>query len=274
MGPFRRRDRVAPTVVIASPGGPTTSWPGRTMADQTFATVRPPDSWPPDWPRPGLTVGGTRLPGILVPSRTDRLVAKALAGEPAVFVVRHDYLAGEERDRPSYLGLGGRAMIFLNASARLCPDLDALGAALQQRGARLYVHAHRAGRYGFLRLDLVLPGLAYDLDTASSPVEGDLQEFLVVAHQTGVVELHISRESSGRTLSCACAATEFRSVVDRALTGLAGTAHPGTPDEQDTFAAELRSALPSANRGLDPAAAISLPVTDAAPSFVAVEVVR
>lgn len=244
------------------------------MADQTFATVQPPDSWPPDWPRPGLTIGGTRLPGILVPSRTDTLVARALSGEPPVFLARHDYLAGEERDRPSYLGLGARAMIFLNASSRFCPDLDALGAALQQHGAMLYVHVHRAGRYGFLRLNLVLPGLAYDLDTASSPVEGDLQEFLAVAHQTGVVELHISRESSGRTLSCACAATEFRSVVDRALAGLAGAAHPRTPDEQDVFAAELRAVLPSANRYLDPAVAISLPVTDAAPSFVAVEIVR
>lgn len=260
-------------MTIASPGGPTTSWPGRTLADQTFAAVRVPETWPPVWPRAGLTVGRRRLPGILVPSRTDTLVARALNGEPAVFVVRHDYLAGEELDRPSYVGLGARAMIFLNASARLCPDLTALGADLQEHGALLYVHAHRAGRFGFLRLNLVLPGLTYDIDTASSPVDGDLQEFLAVAHQTGVVELHVSRESSDRTLTCTCSASTFRAVADRALAGLAGTAHPGSPDEQLTFAEELRSVLGVVDRGLDPAAAIPLVVTDGAPSFVAVEIV-
>lgn len=260
-------------MVVASPGGPTTSWPGRTLADQTFASVRAPESWPPAWPRPGLTVGGRQLPGILVPSRTDTLVARAKDGEPSVFVVRHDFLAGEVRDRPSYVGVGARAMVVLNASDRLCPDLNALGADLQRTGAVLVAQAHRAGRFGFLRLNLVLPGLAYDIDTSGSPVDGDLQEFLAVAHQTGIVELHVSSESTGRTLSCACSASGFRSAVDRALAGLADADHPAGPAEQDVFAAELRSVLPVVEYEVDRPAAIALRVIGGAPSFVAVEVV-
>lgn len=267
----------SPTVVIASPGGPTTSWPGPTLAGQTFATIRAADSGTPDWPRPGLTVGDRTLPGILVPSRTDMFVAKAKSdppddGKPNIFVVQHDFLAGKDRDNPSYLGLGARAAIYVNLSSRLCPDLNALGVALQQGGARLYLHAHRTDRYGFLRLNLDLSGLAYILDTAVSLVDGNVQEFLAVAHQTGVIELHLSRESSDEALCCACSTGTFRSVVDRALAEMADAEHPASPAEHDTFAAGLRSALVAVNDSLDPAAAISLTVTDSAPPFVALEV--
>jgi hypothetical protein len=206
------------------------------------------------------------------------LVAKARSnppgdGKPAVFVVRHDYLAGADRDQPSYLGVGARAAIFLNLSSRLCPNLDRLGAALQQNGARLYVHAHRADRYGFLRFNLDLSGLDHVLDTAVSPVNGNIQEFLAVAHQTEVIELHLSRESSDEALCCACSTDTLRPVVDRALAELAGAEHPASPAEHDAFAAGLGSALVAVNDSLDPAAAISLTVRVMVPSFVALEVV-
>jgi hypothetical protein len=213
-----------------------------------------------------------------VPSETDRVVAKARkdypgGGKPAIFVVRHDYLAGEERDQPSYVGVGGRAMIFLNLSARRCPDLQRLGAGLQSGSSSLYLHPHRAGRYGFLRLNLLLAGLDHDIDTGVSPVDGNVQEFLAVAYQTGTIELHLSRESSATVLSCTCSTSALRPVIDRALDELAAAEHPVSRAEHDTFVQGLRSALVAVNDSLDPAAAISLTVTDSAPSFVPLEVV-
>lgn len=193
--------------------------------------------------------------------------------KPNVFVVQHDFLAGADRDSLSYLGLGARAAIYVNLSSRLCPDLNALSAALQQDGAWLYLHAHRTDRYGFLRLSLELSGLAYNFDTAVSLADGNAQEFLAVAYQTGVIELHLSRESSDESLCCACSTSTFRSVVDRALAELADAEHPASPAEHDTFAAGLRSALAEVDDSLDPAAAISLTATDSVPPFVALEVV-
>ncbi|MFI6503148.1 hypothetical protein [Nonomuraea typhae] len=281
---FRRRpaapaQTASTRVVVTSPDGPTTTWPGPTLAGQTCAVING-TGVPKDltWPRPGLTIGDRRLPGILVPSNTDLLVVKARSeppedGKPSIFVVRRDFLAGEERDSPSYLGVGARATIFLNLSSRLCPSLKRLGAALQRDGARLYVHAHRAGRHGFLRLNLSLPGLDHDFDTAISPVDGNVQEFLAVACQTGVIELHLSHESSGTALSCACSAALVQPVADRALAELADAGHPATPAEHDAFNAGLRAALVAVNDSLDPTAAIPLTVTGSALSFLAIEVV-
>lgn len=194
-------------------------------------------------------------------------------GEPNVFVVQHDFLAGADRDNLSYLGLGARAAIYVNLSSRLCPDLSALSAVLQRDGASLYLHPHRTARYGFLRLSLELAGLAYNFDTAVSLVDGNVQEFLAVAYQTGVIELHLSRESSDESLCCACSTSAFRSVVDRALAELTNAEHPASPAEHDAFAVGLRSALVEVTDSLDPAAAIPLTVTDSVPPFVALEVV-
>ncbi|QWF79764.1 hypothetical protein [Amycolatopsis sp. CA-230715] len=266
-------------MVVTSPDGPTTTWPSRTLAGQTFAAITATRTTKePTWPRPGLTIGNRQLPGILVPSKTDLFVAKARSkppndGEPSIFVVQHDFLAGEERDTPSYLGVGARATMFVNLSSRLCPSLKTLAVALEQDGARLYVHAHRADRYGFLRFDLSLSGLGGDLDTAISPVDGNIQEFLAVAYQTGVIELHLSRESSNTSLSCACSADAIEPVVDRALAELADAEHPATPTEHDSFVAKLRPALIAVNDSLDPSAAIPLTLTSSAPPFLALEVV-
>lgn len=265
-------------VVIASADGPTTSWPSRTMAGQTFALIDA-AGYAPTWPRRGVTVGDRELPGIFVPSATDRVIAKAKDsakgdGKPEVMVIAHDYLSGNDIDDPSYLGVGARAMVLVHLGAQRSPSIDDLGMALPRTDNRLYVQAHRAGRFGFLRFTLVVGGLSYDLDTGVSPVDGNIQEFLAVAHQTEAVELHLSRAPDTETvLCCSCTATGIRAVIDRALAELAAAEHPGSAAEWDEFTAALPPALAGVNDSLDSAASVSLTVTGNMPSFLALEVV-
>ena len=124
-------------------------------------------------------------------------------------------------------------------TSRLCPGLDALTVDLERNGAQLYVHAHRVGRFGFLRLNLAV-SVSWGLRYRCLAGGGNVQEFFAAAPQTQVVELHLSRESGSEVLCYACSANALPSVVDSALTELAEVDHPADEASYDIFAERLK----------------------------------
>lgn len=199
--------------------------------------------------RPGLTVGGRRLPPITVPSFTDQTAAQTrrnfpVGTGPVRVVTTHKTHA--EAGSVVYMGLGGRAAVVVDLTPDQRADLYDLGEAIEDTGASLYLDAHP----GFLRASLLLPSMDIDLDTGMVLGMGDVQEFLAAAHATETVELHISHATHDRLLPFACAAPGLRQVL---AAGLDLITLPAPAD--------LRGALMAVNDSLNPAAHVPLRVT-------------
>ncbi|TDD93322.1 hypothetical protein [Actinomadura rubrisoli] len=138
-----------------------------------------------------------------------------------------------------YMGLAGRASVLVSLASDLCADPQALGGAVLDNGASLYLDAHP----GFLRASLLLPSMEFDLDTAMVLGEGNVQEFLQSAYTTETVELHIFHPTESSKLHFACAAPGVRAVLDA---GFDLIARPAPADLRATFAAVNGTLNPSA----------------------------
>ncbi|MGP4005303.1 hypothetical protein [Streptomyces sp. 4N124] len=210
--------------------------------------------------RPGLPVGGRRLPPITAPSIADQTAAQTRRGFPAGtgpvrVVTSHSTYA--EAGSVVYMGLGGRAAIVVELTRDQCRNFYDLGEAIEDNGASLYLDAHP----GFLRASLLLPSMDIDLDTAMLVGAGDVQEFLTAAHATETVELHISHATHDGMLPLTCAAPGLREVLEAGLDLITLPAP-----------ADLRGALMAVNDSLNPAARIPLRVTGSAKLAITLDV--
>ncbi|MDO0934058.1 hypothetical protein QQY66_21060 [Streptomyces sp. DG2A-72] len=210
--------------------------------------------------RPGLTVGGRRLPPIIAPSITDQTAAQTRRMFPAgtgPVDVGSSHRTHAEAGSVVYMGLGGRAAVVVELTRDQRRNLYDLGEAIEDNGASLYLDAHP----GFLRASLALPSMDIDLDTAMLVGAGDVQEFLAAAHATETVELHIYHATHDRLLPFTCAAPGLREVLEAGLDLITLPAP-----------ADLRGALMAVNDSLNPAAHIPLRVTGRAELTIALDV--
>ncbi|WP_157357294.1 hypothetical protein [Amycolatopsis nigrescens] len=199
--------------------------------------------------RPGLVVGGRRLPPIAEPSFTDGAEAQVRATYPAgTGAVRFNapYYTFAEAGSAVYLGSGGRAAILVCLTPDLRPELDGLDEAIREEGASLYLDAHE----GFLRASLLLPSMDFDLDTGLLLESGNTQEFLRAAYATETVELHISHTDTDRLMAVTCAVPRIRAILDA---GFDLITRPGPAD--------LPAGLKEVNGSLCSSAFVSLRVT-------------
>ncbi|WP_407560287.1 hypothetical protein [Streptomyces sp. 184] len=199
--------------------------------------------------RPGLLLGERRLPRITVSSFTDRLTAHARTLHPpgtgpVSVIMQHRTFA--EEDGVVFMGFAGRPGIVVRMTPQLRADLYDLGEAIAVDGAVLYVDAHE----GFLRISLVLPEMAVELDVGLLLREGNVQEFLASAYATETVELHIQHTTHDRLLNYTCAAPGLRAVLDE-----------GFDLYTQPAPADLRASLLAVNGSLNPAVRVPLRVT-------------
>lgn len=210
--------------------------------------------------RPGLVVGGCRLPQITTPSFTDRIAEQSRATYPAGTgpvgnVMAHHLFA--EDGSAVYMGLGGRAAVVVRMTPELRPDLYGLGEAIDDSGASLYLDPHP----GFMRASLLLPLMDCDIHTGLLLKEGNVQEFLQAAYATETVELHISHSTHDRLLTFTCATPGIRAVLDAGFDLISRPAP-----------ADLRASLTALNSSLNASALVPLRVTGRADVTVAVEI--
>jgi len=220
------------------------------------------------------------LPPITMPSMTEKLALQA-GGRPAIGAGTMTVLAFtsvfiEDRlDAPALVGVGSRAAVVLRLTPARRSDLYELGEAIWDSGVVLSLQAHQVGRYGLLRAVLELPATRHGYFETCLPLsDGDVQEFVAAAGESGVVDLHIDHTTHDRILPYSCRAAGIGEVIDTALDALSDLDHPGTQGELAEARAGLRAMCPHPDAGWDWETTLRLHVIDITESHVNVNIDR
>jgi hypothetical protein len=214
------------------------------------------------------------MPPAAAPGRTEQFREhareRAGTGDHGVLVrilTFRELLRGRS-DLPLYVGLAGRPAIVLCLSARMRAGLDGLEKRVRREGARLFLQGHRLGRYGLVRAVLELPEYELIFEAPLTLADGDVQEFLLAAYRSEVVELHLAHADDARSLGFTCRAAGIRPIVDAALEAVHGLAHPASAAEVAEPADALEARFPTVGDGLTGDSRVRLTVTGPAQDVV------
>lgn len=222
---------------------------------------------PLETPLPGHRVASLRLPDIVMPSTSARLMAETSRAKR--IVAMYSTILGDRDNTPLCVGVDRRAAVLLRLTGAQRVDLDQFDEGLRAHGATLHIRGEELGRHGMVRVVLGLPDTQPGrFEATLSLADGDVQEFFAAAYDNDNIEVHVFHASDDRMVSATCSGPELRRVIREALQAILALEHPATAADQEEPAAELAERYPEATDGLDEQAGVRLRVVRPAQPFV------
>jgi len=184
--------------------------------------------------------------------------------------VSFDDIVDDLPDQPYFTALNGRAGICLRLSPDKAPSIDSLLPAGRQ-DTELHFQAYTPGGYPILRTVLFLPIEALMFESSLFLIDGDVQEFIIAALDSEIIELHISKTDDDRSLSVVCQAHGVRTALGNALDSLRPLDHSADEDQRRSALDRMTQDFPEVTDGLSERTQVMLHPTHSMSPVVTVE---